>query len=1317
MGPAAEVEAVDDRPTTTLPGKPQVAIPPPLPPLPSTALKDNGDVGGMPSLPPLPSTARKDNGDADGMPSLPPLPPLPTTARKDNGDVGGVPSLPPLPSTALKDNGDVGGMPSLPPLPSTARKDNGDVGGMPSLPPLPPLPTTARKDNGDVGGVPSLPPLPSTELKDNGGASSSAEEVDGPSSLPSLSPLPSEAEVDAMNGVQSRQYYPTHHQGSRPSLHEERDPWEDNPDRDLAIDYLSVRLQSPSEIRKLAKVEGNATTVVTTAREENGQILHPYDFADLEGSWEVVPDGLYCERIFGRKMTYKRRNKPGYIELSWPASHVWFSGNGKLGKAACMLGCKASSIFSVRRYTNDIFLGEWVAPRLGPLMDPVTKGPKVAGIGSPVAAAEAPVLKHFRLQDEDDAEIVKEELGSLSREEYTIGQLLKAACCELPADAAWKRETAQRVLVAVQSPAFSGVDVRVIARAISLGRELPWMVEQFDKILQSSQETGSTTPGFDAVEVENIPRHELEDILQSFQDGQGQSEPASTPVDGREELLDTAGGPETSTRTPRSVLVCMALESLKELGLSAEQAVELLLAGLSPEATPNPDCSRFQKAAQEDFYQFWRSLATPNFDGDLEATLDNVLTALRGQVKLEDAAKAGATCKTLLNQFLVALDLASRALTATPEDQESMGGGSRLSRYRAKEREVCWYDTGMAPAAFHLQDVERLAESDLPSAFATVSSDAATSSQVKMENGVAHPQIEASSTKGLTTPTKHKKKMPFTKRSNKAAIFYRHQAQKATSRWHLPMQDATRPGCAGGMRPLCKGQVIPSTPTSWAQYAVTRPRPCATATSIPGNMEAEGCLYVGSGGAAIRQVLCDVEPAATLQRLVWDISRLDGAQKACETPGARLNLTLQRAERLEKRFGASAESRSKELLDRRDMMESVVAKHQLPEWCVLTSFPVLAPDLRTRSASQEGPEDNPDDVQMLYKDVIQACRELEICIAERESAGLLRYRKFMVQVAVDNVIDNGRMNKAKEKSTGTPFESVAKRLKGKQGRMRKNMLGKRVDYSARTVIVVEPKLEMDECGLPFEIAKDIYLPFLEHEIKIENNMDIHETSAGSRDLMDWYWEQPKELQWHLLERAMGDRLVLLNRAPTLHRLSLQAFRPKLIEGKALKIPPLVCSPFNADFDGDTMTIHLTLSKEATEEAEALMMPSRNLSSPADGGPVIGPTQDMVLGLYFMTSKGSTEQPEVCQTIQTADELASVAAKCAVGDVPQHQELLVSREMLMELIPEDDTLAGEEDEIRTTAGRVLFFLNMHRGFHPPMRHSADLLDDLDTVPLA
>jgi len=1242
VGPA-EVEAVDDRPTTTLPGKPQVAIPPPLPPLPSTALKDNGDLGGMPSLP------------------------------------------------------------ALPPLPSTALKDNGDVGGVPSLPPLPPLPSTARKDNGDVGGVPSLPPLPSTALK-----------VDGPSSTPSLSPLPSEAEVDgAMNGVQSRQYYPTHHQGRRPRLDEERDPWEDNPDRDLAIDYLSVRLQSPSEIRKLAKVEGNDTTVVTTAREENGQILHPYDFAELEGSWEVAPDGLFCERIFGRKATYKRRNKPGYIELSWPASHVWFSGNGKLGKAACMLGRKASSIFSVRQYTNDIFLGEWVAPRLGPLLDPVTNGPKVAGIGSPVAAAEAPVLKHFRLQDEDDAEIVKEELGSLSREEYTIGQLLKAACCELPADAAWKRETAQRVLVAVQSPAFAGVDVRVIARAISLGRELPRMVEQFDKILQSSQDTGSTTPAFDAVEVENIPRHELEDILQSFQDGQGQSEPASTPVDGREELLDT-GGPETSTRTPRSVLVCTALESLKELGLSAEQAVELLLAGLSPEATPNPDCSRFQKAAQEDFYQFWRSLATPNFDGDLEATLDNVLTALRGQVKLEDAAKAGATCTTLLNQFLVALDLASRALTATPEDQESMGGGSRLSRYRAKEREVCWYDTGMAPAAFHLQDVERLGESDLPSAFATAKSDAATSSQVKIENGVAHPQIEASATKGLTTPTKHEKKMPFTKRSSKAAIFYRHQAQKANSRWHLPMQDATRPGCAGGMRPLRKGQVIPSTPTSWAQYAVTRPRPCATATSIPGNMEAEGCLYVGSGGAAIRQVLCDVEPAATLQRLVWDISRLDGAQKACETPGARLNLTLEKAERLEKRFGASAESRSKELLDRRDMMESVVAKHQLPEWCVLTSFPVLAPDLRTRSVgSQQGPDDNPDDVQTLYKDVIQACRELEICIAERESAGLLRYRKFMVQVAVDNVIDNGRMNKAKEKSTGAPLESVAKRLKGKQGRMRKNMLGKRVDYSARTVIVVEPKLAMDECGLPFEIAKDIYLPFLEHEIKIENNMDMDE-STGSRDLMDWYWEQPKEVQMHLLERAMGDRLVLLNRAPTLHRLSLQAFRPKLIEGKALKIPPLVCSPFNADFDGDTMTIHLTLSKEATEEAEALMMPSRNLSSPADGGPVIGPTQDMVLGLYFMTSPGSTEQPEVCQT---ADELASVAAKCAVGDMPQNQELLVSREMLMELIPEDDTLAGEEDEIRTTAGRLLFFLNMHRGFHPPMRHSADLLDDLDAVPLA
>lgn len=211
------------------------------------------------------------------------------------------------------------------------------------------------------------------------------------------------------------------------------------------------------------------------------------------------------------------------------------------------------------------------------------------------------------------------------------------------------------------------------------------------------------------------------------------------------------------------------------------------------------------------------------------------------------------------------------------------------------------------------------------------------------------------------------------------------------------MQDATRPGCAGGMRPLKKGEVIKSNPTLWARFAATRPRPSAAAAPIPANMEAEGSLYVGCGGAALRQVLCDIEPAATLQRLVWDISRLDDAQKACEiSPGARLNLCLASAEKLESRFGASAESRSKHLLERRDVMESVVAKHQLPEWCIFTSFPVLPPDLRTRSPN--APEEHPDDLNTMYKDLLAASRNLEICIAERQSAGLLRYRKAVLQV-------------------------------------------------------------------------------------------------------------------------------------------------------------------------------------------------------------------------------------------------------------------------------------------------------------------------------
>ncbi|CAE7191706.1 rpoC, partial [Symbiodinium necroappetens] len=197
----------------------------------------------------------------------------------------------------------------------------------------------------------------------------------------------------------------------------------------------------------------------------------------------------------------------------------------------------------------------------------------------------------------------------------------------------------------------------------------------------------------------------------------------------------------------------------------------------------------------------------------------------------------------------------------------------------------------------------------------------------------------------------------------------------------------------------------------------------------------------------------------------------------------RMNLHLASVNAPTKAVATRISSILKDLRQRRNMMETATARHQLPEWMMFTSLPVLPPDLRLRSNSPEDIEEFPDDMNIMYKDILSAGRLFQVALAERAPAGLLRYRKFMLQMAVDCLIDNGRINPAKTKSSGDPLESVAKRLKGKQGRMRKNMLGKRVDYSARTVIVVEPKLKLDECGLPFEIAKEMYMPFLMRELK------------------------------------------------------------------------------------------------------------------------------------------------------------------------------------------------------------------------------------------
>ncbi len=232
---------------------------------------------------------------------------------------------------------------------------------------------------------------------------------------------------------------------------------------------------------------------------------------------------------------------------------------------------------------------------------------------------------------------------------------------------------------------------------------------------------------------------------------------------------------------------------------------------------------------------------------------------------------------------------------------------------------------------------------------------------------------------------------------------------------------------------------------------------------------------------------------------------------------------------------------------------------------------------------------------------------------------ILRNEKRMLQEAVDSLFDNSRKANAVKTDANRPLKSLSDSLKGKQGRFRQNLLGKRVDYSARSVIVVGPELDLHECGLPKDMAAELYKPFIIRKL-IERG--IVKTVKSAKKIVD----RKDPVVWDILENVLKGHPVLLNRAPTLHRLGIQAFQPKLIEGKAIQLHPLVCTAFNADFDGDQMAVHLPLGNAAVLEAQMLMLASHNILNPANGAPITVPSQDMVLGLYYMT-KARKSTPE------------------------------------------------------------------------------------------
>jgi DNA-directed RNA polymerase subunit beta' len=288
-------------------------------------------------------------------------------------------------------------------------------------------------------------------------------------------------------------------------------------------------------------------------------------------------------------------------------------------------------------------------------------------------------------------------------------------------------------------------------------------------------------------------------------------------------------------------------------------------------------------------------------------------------------------------------------------------------------------------------------------------------------------------------------------------------------------------------------------------------------------------------------------------------------------------------------------------------------KRNNPEHFIMDVIPVIPPDLRPL-VPLDGGRFATSDLNDLYRRVINRNNRLKKLLEMRAPEVILRNEKRMLQEAVDALFDNGRRGKAIRGRGKRPLKSLSDMLKGKQGRFRQNLLGKRVDYSGRSVIVVGPELHLHQCGLPKAMAVELFKPFIIHELE---RRGAAETVKRAKKLVER--DDPKV--YEVLEDIIKDHPVLLNRAPTLHRLGIQAFEPVLVEGKAIRIHPLVCAAFNADFDGDQMAVHVPLSFEAQIEARVLMLSSNNILKPASGRPIASPTQDMVLGCYFVTKKG------------------------------------------------------------------------------------------------
>ena len=435
----------------------------------------------------------------------------------------------------------------------------------------------------------------------------------------------------------------------------------------------------------------------------------------------------------------------------------------------------------------------------------------------------------------------------------------------------------------------------------------------------------------------------------------------------------------------------------------------------------------------------------------------------------------------------------------------------------------------------------------------------------------------------------------------------------------------------------------------------------------------------GTTDLKLNQLLSETEYQDALDEFGSEFQASIGAE-AIKEMLSEINLTEERALMREELKTTTSEIKRKKFVKRLKLVEAFINSGNLPEWMILDVVPILPPELRPL-VPLDGGRFATSDLNDLYRRVINRNNRLKRLLDLKAPDIIIRNEKRMLQESVDALFDNSRRSRPITGSNKRPLKSLADMLKGKQGRFRQNLLGKRCDYSGRSVIVVGPELKLHECGIPKKMALELFKPFIYSKLELYG---LATSIKAAKKMVEK--EQPEV--WDILEQVIREHPVLLNRAPTLHRLGIQAFEPVLIEGKAIQLHPLVCTAFNADFDGDQMAVHVPLSLEAQLEARVLMMSTNNILSPANGKPIIVPTQDIVLGLYYMSLMHEKEKGEG----SIFSDVAEIKHALNSGHLSLHAKIKAR------FISVNEQNEEYSQIVETTAGRMLIAEILPRNFN-------------------